>query len=542
VTRHGFAGTGTLLRLILRLDRIKLSLWLLGLLTLVGITPWSLRSIIDAEAEAQGSTAEQVLASQAVLLETNGASIALQGPPDALDTFGGRYAFEIGAFSLAIVALMNILLIARHTRAEEESGRAELVRASMVGAWSSLAAVSITALGANLILGVGTSAVFIADGQEAGRSILYGASLAMCGLLFAAFALVWVQVFEYGRAATGMSLAGLAIAFALRAVGDVQESWLSAVSPLGWVQAVNPFGDTVLWPFAVSVLAVAAAVGTAIMLVQRRDVGAGLIEQRPGPPTASASLGTPIGFAWRLQRPILFWWTVGAAFLGAIYGSVISLIDELIEENEAMREVLEAMGMTGDALRDGFVTVILSMIALITMAGVIQSMLTPRSEEMAGRAEPILAKAISRRSWLSSHVLLAALAAPVFMIAAGLGLSITDALVVGGFTDFSETITAALVRVPALWAVAGVGVLLYGLGRRFTFGVWGVFAVAVIVFLFGELIRLPDAALNLSPIRHVTHMPGSDQSWVSVAVLLLIAAATSSAGIVLFDRRDIDTA
>ena len=542
MTSNGFAATSTLLRLILRLDRVKLSLWLLGLLTLVAITPVSLRSIIDSEAEAEGSTAEVVLADQAVLLETNGASIALQGPPDALDTFGGRYAFEIGAFTLAIVALMNILLIARHTRAEEESGRTELVRAAVVGPWSALAAVGLVALVSNVVLGVGASAVFILDGQDVGRSILYGASFGTCGALFAAFALVWVQVFEYGRAATGMSLAGLAVAFALRAVGDVQDNWLSMLSPLGWVQAVNSFGDAQIWPFVVSALAIVGSLALAIMLVQRRDVGAGLIQQRPGPPEASALLGTPLGFAWRLQRPVLAWWTVGAAFLGAIYGSVISAIDDFVEENEAMRDVLESMGMSGDALREGFITVILSMIALITMAGVIQSMLRPRGEEVAGRAEPVLAKAISRRAWLSSHMVLSALAAPVFMIAAGLGLAVTDAMVVGGFTDVGDTMIAALVRVPALWAVAGIGILLYGWARRFTLGVWGVFSVAAIVFLFGELLQLPDPVLNLSPIRHVTHLPEGDQSWVSVTVLLLVAVFTAAGGLLLFERRDIDTA
>ncbi len=224
MTKHGFAGTTKLVRLILRLDRIKLTLWLVGLISLVGITPYSLRAVIDAEAETKGVSSELVLAQQAELLETNGASIALQGPPDALDTFGGRYAFEIGAFTLAIVALMNILLIGRHTRAEEESGRAELVRAAAVGPWSALAAVSIVAVATNFVLGFATSAVFIIDGQEVGRSILYGSSMTVCGLLFAAIALIWVQVFEYARAATGMSLAVLALAFALRAVGDVRKT------------------------------------------------------------------------------------------------------------------------------------------------------------------------------------------------------------------------------------------------------------------------------------------------------------------------------
>lgn len=542
MSRHGFAGTTKLLRLILRLDRFKLSIWLLGLIALVGITPFSLRAILDTEAEAEGVTTEQVLAEQAALLETNGASIALQGPPDALDTFGGRYAFEIGAFTLAIVALMNILLIARHTRAEEESGRAELVRAAAVGPWSALAAVSIVSVATNLVLGLGASLVFIADGRDPGRSLLYGSSITLCGMLFAALALIWVQVFEYGRAATGLSLAGLAASFALRAVGDVRGNWISLLSPLGWVQAVNAFGDVVWWPYVVSLVAVAAAVAAAITLAVRRDVGAGLIEQRPGPAEAAPSLPTPLGFAWRLQRSTLFWWTVGAAFMGGIYGSVISAIDDFIEDNEALRDMLESLGMSGDALRDGFITVILSMAALIATAGVIQTLLRPRGEEVAGRAEPVLASALSRRTWLSSHVVLTALSAPVFMLAAGLGLSITDALVVGQFTNFGDTLVAALVRVPALWAVAGIGIFLYGWGRRFTFGVWGVFALITVIFLFGDLLRLPDLAMNLSPIGHVTHLPGGNQSWLSLAVLCVIAMVTGVLGIALFDRRDIDTA
>ncbi len=530
--RHGFAGTAKLLRLILRLDRIKLTLWLLGLITLIGITPSSVRAITESEAENQGVSPEQVLAEQAILLESNGASLALQGPADALETFGGRYAFEIGAFTLAFVALMNILLIGRHTRAEEESGRAELVRAAAVGPWSSLAAVGILATIANLVLGGAVALVFMADGQEPVESLLYGASLTMCGLVFAAIALVWVQVFEYTRPATGMSLAVVLIAFAIRAVGDVRDNWLVVLSPLGWVQSVNAFGDPQWWPFATAAVAIAA----------RRDVGAGLVGSRPGPPTASGSLTTPLGFAWRLQQSTLLWWTVGAAAMGGVYGSVISAIEEFAEQNEGIRDMLEALGMAGEELRNGFITVVLSMIALIATGGVIQTLLRPRTEEVAGRAEPVLGTAIGRRSWLSAHVLLTLLAAPLFMAAAGLAMALADAAIVGGFADFGGVMVAALARVPALWAVGGIGVLLYGWARRFTMGVWAVFVVGLVVFLFGELLRLPDAAANLSPINHVTHLPGGDQSWLSVIVLTAIGLLASVVGLVLFDRRDIDSA
>ncbi|MDH5518978.1 MAG: hypothetical protein OEZ14_00455, partial [Acidimicrobiia bacterium] len=107
----GFAGTRHLLRLILRLDRIKLPLWLIGVCFLVVITPISIRAVTDTEAEAQGVSPEAVLTQQAVLVGNSGASVAMNGPPDALDTFGGRYAFEIGAFTFAIIGLMNVLLI-----------------------------------------------------------------------------------------------------------------------------------------------------------------------------------------------------------------------------------------------------------------------------------------------------------------------------------------------------------------------------------------------------------------------------------------------
>lgn len=535
----GFAGTRQLVRLILRLDRIKLTLWLLGLLALIGITPLSVRSIVNAEAETQGVSPQEVLVQQAALLETNGASIALQGPPNALETFGGRYVFEIGAFTLAVIALMNILLVARHTRAEEESGRAELVRAAAVGRWSALAAVGTVAIAANTVLGLGTFATFIGDGLDAGPSLLYGASVFTGGVLFASIALIWVQVFEYGRSATGASLAVLGASFGLRAAGDVRDDWLSLLSPLGWVQAVNPFGDATWWPFLVCAVAVTLAVGCAVALAGRRDVGAGFVEQRPGPPTAGSTLASPLGLAWRLQRSMLLWWTIGITAMGAVYGSVISSIEDFVEENESMRDVLEGLGMTGDALRDGFITVILSLVGLLAMAGVIQSLLRPRGEELAGRAEPILAAAISRRAWLSSHLLLTALAAPVFMFGAAVGLALSDALVVGEFTNVGATLLAALARVPALWALMGIGALLYGWIRRFALGAWIVFAFGVVVFLFGETLRLPDSAMNLSPIRHVTHLPGGDQGAVSILVLCALALATTYAGVTLFERRDI---
>lgn len=539
--RHPFAGTLRLVRLVLRLDRLKLPLWLLGLGFLIAITPVSLRGIIESEAEASGTTVEQVLAQQAALLETNGATIALQGPPNSIDTFGGRYAFEIGAFTFAIVGLMNVLLVARHTRAEEESGRFEMVRASAVGLWSPIAAVSIVAVAVNTILAMLTMAVFVGDGLAVGPSLLFGVSLGLTGLIFGASALVFAQVFEYGRAATGASIAGIGVAFGLRAVGDVQGSWVALLSPIGWAQAIDPFGTGSVWLVVALVLAIAVWIVVACDLVRRRDLGGGLIQQKPGPPTAAAGLLSPLGLAWRIQRSTLFWWLVGIAALAATYGSVISSLDELVADNEAMIEALEQFGISLESLRAGFISFVLSLIALVACGGVIQSVLRARGEENAGRAESVLATGVSRQSWVGSHLLLAVLAAPLFMFAAGVALSGADAAVSGGFTDLGATLGAALLRVPALWTVTGIGALGYGLAKRLGTVGWVVFGLVAVVFMFGEVLQMPDWLIELSPISHLTHAPLETQDWRAVVIFTLVGAITAGLGIVMFRRRDLDS-
>jgi len=538
-TNNSFAATGQLLRLILRVDRLKLSLWLIGIVVLIGITPTSIRSITEAEARTQGVSPEMILAQQSVLLESNGASIALQGPADALDTFGGRYAFEIGAFTFVIVGLMNVLLIGRHTRSEEESGRAELVRAAAVGPWSAIAAVSIVAVAANTIVAGVTTAVFAADGLEIGPSALFGVSLGLAGLVFAATALIFVQIFEYSRASTGASVGILGLAFGLRAVGDVNDNAVSLLSPIGWAQAVDAFGDRALWPLAILVMASISAVGISVALVVRRDVGAGLLSQRAGPAAAKSWLTSPMGMAWRLQRSMIGWWVVGVGFMGAVYGSVISAIDEFADQNEAMVDALEALGLERGELRLGFINITLSMMALIAGGGVLQSLLRPRQEESAGRVEPILAGSVARWSWLGSHLLLTLLAGVAFMVASGAALVVSDALVVGSFSDTAAVMAAAVARVPALLAIVGIGVVLYGWRSRASLGIWGVFGAIVITFFLGEVLRFPEWVKDLSPIRHVTNLPGSDQGWLSIAVLLSIGLAGVATGLALFERRDI---
>src|SRR5699024_8083674 len=210
-----------------------------------------------------------------------------------------------------LAALMSILLITRHTRAEEESGRAELVRANVVGRQAHLTAALIVAVLANLATLVVVTALVLAAGYAAMGSLLVGTSTALVGMAFAAIAAITAQLSENSRSASGMAGAVLGVAFVLRALGDMAAlggSALSWASPLGWASQSGPYVLDRGWPLLfLLALSVAAVVG-AFGLQGRRDLGAGLLATPHGPPRARWGLGSPHGLAVRLQRGAVLGW------------------------------------------------------------------------------------------------------------------------------------------------------------------------------------------------------------------------------------------
>ena len=72
----------------------------------------------------------------------NPAAKAFSGPGHGLAdyTYGAMMGNEYLGFMLIFVALMSVLIVVRHTRTEEETGRAELIRSGPVGRYAQLTA------------------------------------------------------------------------------------------------------------------------------------------------------------------------------------------------------------------------------------------------------------------------------------------------------------------------------------------------------------------------------------------------------------------
>lgn len=521
-------GTTTIVRLILRRDRIRIPVWIAAILGLVALTVSSVQSLYPTPADLQAA---------ARFMENNPTALALNGPAQALGTLGGRVAFELGAFGYVVVALMSLFLVSRHTRAEEESGRTELLRATVLGRHAATTATLLVMAGANVTLGAAVAAILVGTGLPLTGSIVLGTALAAGGLVFGAVTAVAAQVTEHGRAVSGIAATVLGIAYVLRAAGDVGDGTLSWLSPIGWGQASRPFAAERWWPLLLALAVAVALAVTALALGARRDVGTGLVRPRPGPATASRGLTRPIGLALRLQRGSLIGWAVGLFLLGAAYGSVGNDVAGFVGDNEEIADFLAPAG--GASLTDSFFVAAFFMLALIASGYAIQSILRLRSEESGGRAEPLLATPVARWRWAGSHLVVALAGSALVLAAAGLGAGIAFGAATGEPVEVARMLSAAMVHVPAMWVLVGLAVGIFGLAPRAVGMVWAALAFCVLVGLLGPLLELPAWAMDLSPFQHVPQLPVADPAPFPLLALALVAAGLSAVGLVALRRRDI---
>lgn len=531
---NGLVGTGQLVRLALRLDRVVLPLWIVAIVGIVAASASAVQGFYDTP---------EARAGYAATAGGSPAAIVLSGPPQALDTVGGITLFEINLTAALGVALMAIFLTVRHTRTEEEAGRTELLRAGVLGRHAPLAAALVVVGGASIVVGALLAGSLIGLGLPAGGSVLFGAAMACLGLVFVAVAAVAAQVTEHARAALGLSVAVLGLSWALRSLGDVRESAVRWLSPVGWVQSVNAYGDQRWWPLLLALGLTAVLAVAAVELTRRRDVGAGLVPARPGSPRARGLLGlrwlAPVpGLALRQQRSSLFWWTVGLFLGGLTFGSFGNEIITMVEENPDLAGVL---GGGGDDLVAGYFGLIMLILVLVVACFTVSSVQRLRTEESADRAELVLATPTSRSAWQLGWLVVTAAGSVMVLLAAGLGVAVADTLVSGSPERFGDLVVAALAYLPAVALVGGLASALHGWRPGLGVVAWVFLAGCFVVGWLGDLLRIPEAVMDLSPFNLTPRMPLETMDWPVVLGLTAVAAALLVLAVLGLRRRDIGT-
>lgn len=520
-------GTWAFVRVYLRRDRWMLLCWSVGVAVLYWSQAISVDGLYTTQAEFDRAAAS---------MESNAGFIAMTGPARALNTVGGQVTWQSAAFGAIAAGLMSMFLVGRHTRAEEESGRDEMLRASAVGRHSTTVAAFVTALIANLLLGSLVALSLITYPLEFADSLALGVGVALCGAFFSGIALIAAQLTSTTRAMYGITGAVLGLSYALRAIGDVGNPVLSWLSPIGWYQAMHAFSGLRWWPALLLAAASAVAAAAAYAVFLRRDYGSGVLAARPGPARASRGLASGVGLAWRLQRGSVLGWTVGMFLGGVGYGTLGDDVDSLIGDSDLATDMFAP---SGGALVDAFYATMILTLALIGSGFAISSALRPRGEEDAGRVEALLGTGLRRRDWLFGHVVVTVAATVLVLLVAGLGVGIGYALVTGDGDAVDDYVLPLLAHLPAVLVLAAVARLLYGVASRAALLAWAVLLFSFVVMMFGELFGMPQWAQDVSPFEHLALMPAQDFRWAPFLVLVAVAAALSVAGQLAFLRRDV---
>jgi ABC-2 type transport system permease protein len=524
-------GTSVLVAAAMRRDRRRLAIWVtaLGGVTVYAVV--ALGALYPSAADRQ--------ARAAVIGTPAGTLLSGPGYGTGNYTLGAMIANELALSVMIAIAVMSVLLVVRHTRAEEEDGSAELLLTGAVGRRAPLAtALGVTAA-ADTAVALVVAAGLVGSGLAAVDAVALAAGIGLCGAAFGAVAGVTAQLFSSTRAASGTALALLGAAVLVRGVGDVLHqggSPLSWFSPLAWAQQTRAYVELRWWPLALLVALTAVLVTVGVALSARRDVGAGLVAARRGPAQGSSWLAGPVGLLARLQRGSVIGWTVGLLALGLTFGSLTDAVPDMVAGNPRLAE---ALVVRGASLSDSFTAAAALYAAMCAAGFAVASVLRLRGEEGSGRLELMLSAPLARTRFLGAGLAVTAAAVVLLLVAAGLGDGVAAAVVTGDAGAVGTGLAASLVQLPAVFVIGAAAAALVAAAPRWSSSAWVLVVEAVLVGLFGPLLGLPDWAARLTPFGWVPAVPAGDLALGPLAGLLVVALALAGVAGLAFRRRDV---
>ncbi|WP_127792157.1 ABC transporter permease [Agromyces sp. LHK192] len=532
----------TLLGQRVRRDWLQLLLWIAGTAALAGAAGTAVTTTFADATERAG-----VLA----LTATAPAILIFRGTPNGADE--GPFAFFlIFAFLALMAGLMSTFLAVRHTRADEEQGRAELVAATPAGRVLPTVATLAHGIGANVLLGLAVAAVFIAGGFDAGGSLTTGAATAASGVAFLGFGLFAAQLFRTSRAANAASVAFVLGAYLVRGIGDatgtysddgqhVTPSWVSWLSPIGWAQRTEAFDANDLTPLLLSLGFAAVLVGLVFAFQSARDQGASIFAGGRGRATAGALLSGGTGLAWALNRGAVIAWAVGAVATGLLATALSPLIDQIGTEVPAVAQTLQQLN-PGGSMAQALTATFFSIVGILASAAALQVVIRARQEEAHGTAELILATPLSRLRWLSGYLVIGVVAVTAILASAALGGVVGAQRADDPAQAAGDALEAAAAQFPAALLFLAFGLLLLVFVPRLTIALaWAVLGVLAFLGVFGDLLGLPDWTHDLSPFAHSPVPVGDDVDWSGAFWMLGLAVVGTVAAVAGMRRRELAT-
>ncbi len=526
-------GLRVALRLAWRRSRVFWVVWVACLLLLMPATVTKYHDLVPP-----GSDTSMLDA-----LGDNPTMRAMLGVPFDLSSPGGFTMWRVGTFTAAAAAMMAALGVIRATRAEEEEGRMELLRAGALGRHAPLAAAVLLSLIASSLLGALIAVSLISLDTPAAGGIAAGIGIALTAAVFVGVGAVCGQLFESARTARywalGIVLGGLyLLRGAFDAIPGGRLANLNWTIPLEWASLARPYAGERWWVFALPAALTAGLLVTAFRLESRRDHGAGLHTAQPGRGEAAGWLGNADALAWRLHRGSVIGWTVSIVVSALAIGSLGRSLESFVGSNPAVAEMLATMGGSG-VLRDAFYMAMLGVLGTVLALAVLTLLTRLNTEETHGRAEVILATDTGRLRFAAGHLIWAIAVPSALFVALGALMPVSQAIADGSWTMIATFAGAAVALLPGLWLVAGLAMALIGWAPRLLGLIWALLGWTMFCTWIAALFDLPTWLVNLQPWGHLPKLPAQPMDWTAFLAQTALAVTLLGLGLVGYRRRDL---
>jgi ABC-2 type transport system permease protein len=529
----------------LRRDRWQVMVWVLGIGALALFAAAAIQQTFGERA-SRAEILQVAVATPAILM--------LRGLARGADQ-GAFTFFQIYSFLALLAGLMSTFLAVRHSRAEEESGSAELISATPAGRLIPAAATFLHGTATNVLVGLAVFAAFAARGLDPAGSLLAGAATGAVGMAFLGAGLLVAQLMGTARGANGLSAALVVLAYFLRGIGDATgtpnadgtvmtagvASWFS---PIGWGQQTFAYTGDRWWPLLLPLTLGVACGAAAWVILQRRDSGTSVWGALPGRAAARPGLASATALALRLQAGSVIGWSLGGLATGLLAGSLGGAIAaaDTADSNitGSLRAMLQAQGVS---LTQLFISALFSIAGVLAATCALQAIIRLRQEEASGTAELLLAAPVSRTRLLASYLVLGAASVVLVMVLTAFGawfsLTVSRDTSVDGWTVW-ETAAAQL---PAALIYLAVPALVFVLRPSATIPMgWALLGAGVVFGIFGGMVGLDQAVRNISPFSHTPVPNGTTTDWTGAWWMLGIAVLAALVALLGMRRREITTA
>lgn len=515
-------GWPRLLRQALRRDRVVVPVVTAVLVLMTYASAAATMRLYDTSAD---------IAQAAELIDSQPAIVALYGRILDVTSTGEVAMAKLTVLYAAFSSVLYILVVRRHTRVEEESGRAELIGSTVVGRDAPLLAAVAEALGLAVLLGMLVALAAVLGGLPAGGSMVFGGFWAGTGFVATGIGAVACQVSTSARTCAGVAAGMVGAEFAVRAVADASDALdrLGWLSPLGWNTRVQAWSHPRVWVLLLYVVVAAVLISVAQRLRGRRDLGSGFMDARPGRASARPGLTGPLPVLVGAQANSLIVYGAAALAMGALFGGIAPHLEGLFAQGTA-KEALDRLG--GQLL-----AALLPVFAIVLTPYAVSAVLHAARDEQETRLEILLATAAPRRRWAHAVTAVAVGGLATLLLATGLGLWVGYG--VGGGAAPWQAFCAALGWIPAVALVASTAIACYAFGDRYAVLGWAVFGLFVALTLIGDVLELPPWVVRLSPYSAMAPYPAQPWDWTPIWVMTALTVAVLGGAWLRFATRDI---